>query len=84
MQSPSKRAKAAATAAAAAERACAERIESHMNELVKLSDEKLNIATQIYDYIDRHITKLDMDCKAFDAGALLRHGAGWDGGVRRV
>jgi hypothetical protein len=81
-----------------------------MNELVKLSDEKLNIATQvlallsvqlrasarfhlfvlvvlvsrcgydavghvtlllclqIYDYIDRHITKLDKDCKAFDAG----------------
>ena len=23
---------------------------------------------QIYDYIDRHITKLDKDCKAFDAG----------------
>ena len=31
---------------------------------------------QIYDYIDRHITKLDKDCKAFDAGARWRPGAG--------
>lgn len=23
---------------------------------------------QVYDFIDRHITKLDKDCKAFDAG----------------
>lgn len=27
---------------------------------------------QIYDYIDRHITKLDKDCKAFDAGTGRR------------
>lgn len=71
MHSPTKRRQAAAaaggTAAGAAEQECAERIESSMNELVKLSDEKLNIATQIYDYIDRHITKLDKDCHAFDA-----------------
>lgn len=31
---------------------------------------------QIYDYIDRHITKLDKDCKAFDAGAPLGRAAG--------
>ena len=31
---------------------------------------------QIYDYIDRHITKLDKDCKAFDAGALVLPPAG--------
>ena len=154
--SPTKRQKTAAATAAAAERELSERIESNMNELVKLSDEKLNIATQVrakqgvgvgaaagatpslepgwtgvgwtrcraawqqqsvshvpvcvqhcalprcaicitqsapvystalssgcsnhlpllacrlrqvYDYIDRHITKLDKDCKAFDAGA---------------
>lgn len=67
VQSPTKRNKAAAVTAAAAEKECAERVEANMNELVKLSDEKLNIATQIYDYIDRHITKLDKDCKAFDA-----------------
>ncbi|EFN57412.1 hypothetical protein CHLNCDRAFT_142851 [Chlorella variabilis] len=75
LHSPTKRQKAAASgaaAAAAAERECAERIEGNMNELVKLSDEKLNIATQIYDYIDRHITKLDKDCKAFDAGTGRR------------
>jgi hypothetical protein len=48
VQSPSKRQKAAASsAAAAAERECSERIEADMNELVKLSDEKLNIATQV-------------------------------------
>lgn len=28
------------------------------------------VPRQIYDYIDRHITKLDKDCKAFDAGAV--------------
>ena len=47
VQSPSKRQKAAASSAAAAERECSERIEADMNELVKLSDEKLNIATQV-------------------------------------
>jgi hypothetical protein len=32
---------------------------------------------QIYDYIDRHITKLDKDCKAFDAEiAKERHRLG--------
>ncbi|PRW59158.1 PHD finger ING1-like [Chlorella sorokiniana] len=68
VSSPTKRQKAVNAAAAAAKEAeLAERLEANMNELVKLSDEKLNIATQIYDYIDRHITKLDKDCKAFDA-----------------
>ena len=47
VQSPSKRQKAAASSAAAAEQECSERIEADMNELVKLSDEKLNIATQV-------------------------------------
>lgn len=40
---------------------------------------------QIYDYIDRHITKLDKDCKAFDAGAVQLGGTGlvgWGAGVR--
>lgn len=124
VHSPTKRQKAGggsgSAAAAERERALGERVEASMNELVKLSDEKLNIATQvramgecggcswmgkaaagspvaacraaalvpthpftrmhtpappcthptrqIYDYIDRHITKLDKDCKAFDAG----------------
>ena len=47
MSSPTKRQKAANAAAAAAKEAeLAERLEANMNELVKLSDEKLNIATQ--------------------------------------
>lgn len=67
VQSPTKRQRTATAAAAERERELAERIEANMNELVKLSDEKLTIATQVYDFIDRHITKLDKDCKAFDA-----------------
>lgn len=136
VHSPTKRQKAANAATAAAKEAeLAERVELNMNELVKLSDEKLNIATQaspdrgglgacmqvrvaahkwwcgwarlrrrccmhfpgpptplrplpqppspspppkqIYDYIDRHITKLDKDCKAFDAGGW---GSTWERG----
>ena len=48
MSSPTKRQKAVNAAAAAAKEAeLAERLEANMNELVKLSDEKLNIATQV-------------------------------------
>lgn len=50
MHSPTKRQRAASVGAAGAadkEKEVEERIESSMNELVKLSDEKLNIATQV-------------------------------------
>lgn len=47
VSSPTKRQKAANAAAMAAKEAeLSERLEANMNELVKLSDEKLNIATQ--------------------------------------
>lgn len=47
VQSPTKRQRTATAAAAERERELAERIEANMNELVKLSDEKLTIATQV-------------------------------------
>lgn len=34
------------------------------------------LPTQVYDFIDRHITKLDKDCKAFDAGGCARSSQG--------
>lgn len=44
-----------------------EQIEHNTNELLKLSEEKVQLAHQIYDYVDRHIQKLDKELKAFDA-----------------
>lgn len=66
MVSPSKRQKVAA-AGAAASTELAQRIEHNMNETIKLSEEKMNRAQQIYDYIDQHIRKLDKDLKSFEA-----------------
>lgn len=45
----------------------AQRIDHNMNEIIKLSEEKMNRAQQIYDYIDQHIRKLDKDLKSFEA-----------------
>ena len=45
----------------------AQRIEHNMNEIIKLSEEKMNRAQQIYDYIDQHIRKLDKEMKSFEA-----------------
>ncbi len=45
---------------------------------------------QVYDFIDRHITKLDKDCKAFDAGGCTAYGwvkcmeQSWHGPKARV
>lgn len=64
--SPSKRQKVSA-AAAAASSDLAQRIEHNMNEIIKLSEEKMTRAQQIYDYIDQHIRKLDKDLKSFEA-----------------
>lgn len=64
--SPSKRQKVVA-AAAVTQTELAQRIEYNMNEIIKLSEEKMNRAQQIYDYIDMHIRKLDKDLKSFDA-----------------
>ena len=38
-----------------------------MNEIIKLSEEKMARAQQIYDFIDQHIRKLDKDLKSFEA-----------------
>lgn len=43
------------------------RIEHTMNEIIRLSEEKMNRAQQTYDYIDQHIRKLDKDLRSFDA-----------------
>jgi Inhibitor of growth proteins N-terminal histone-binding len=66
MVSPSKRQKVTA-AVAAKSTELAQRIEHNMNETIKLSEEKMNRAQQIYDYIDQHIRKLDKDLKSFEA-----------------
>ncbi|GAB4824018.1 hypothetical protein N2152v2_011064 [Parachlorella kessleri] len=72
LQSPNKRqrvssAGAAATGGSAATGELQDRIERNTNELIKLSEEKVQLAHQIYDYVDRHIQKLDKELKAFDA-----------------
>lgn len=66
---PAKRQKTALASAAteAAESELAQRIERNMVEIIRLSDEKINRAQQIYDYIDQHIRKLDKDLRSFDA-----------------
>lgn len=58
---------AAATPAPVGDPELAARIESNMNEVIKLSEEKVMRAQQIYDFIDQHIRKLDKDLKSFDA-----------------
>eukprot|EP00887_Chlorella_sp_A99_P004807 scaffold4.g4807.t1 len=65
VSSPAKRQRTSAADELSSE--VAERLERNMNELIKLSDEKVNIANQVYDYIDRHISKLDKDLQAFSA-----------------
>lgn len=70
LASPTKRQRvssAGAAAAAAAASQLQERIDRNTAELVKLSEEKVQLAHQIYDYVDRHIQKLDKELKAFDA-----------------
>lgn len=71
LSSPSKRQRTAAApapaAAAQGDVELAERIEHNMNEVIKLSEEKMRRAQQAYDYIDQHIRKLDKDLKSFDA-----------------
>lgn len=44
-----------------------QRIEGNINEMIRLSEEKLARAQQVYDFIDGHIRKLDKDLEAFDA-----------------
>ena len=63
---PSKRQKVTAAATAASSE-LSHRIEHNMNEIIKLSEEKMTRAQQIYDYIDQHIRKLDKDLKSFEA-----------------
>ena len=38
---------------------------------MRIADEKVNLAHQIYDYVDQHIRRLDKDLKQFD-GELTR------------
>lgn len=38
-----------------------------------LAQRQVNIASQVYDYIDRHISKLDKDLAAFNAGGFFQH-----------
>lgn len=44
----------------------ADKIESNMNEIIRLSEEKMSRAQQIYDTIDQHIRKLDKGMKSFE------------------
>lgn len=44
-----------------------EKIEEMMNEIIKISEEKMKRAQQIYDMVDQHIRKLDKDLKSFGA-----------------
>jgi hypothetical protein len=65
--SPSKRQKVSTAAAPTNDSELAQRIDLNMVEIIRLSEEKMNRAQQIYDYIDQHIRKLDKDLKSFDA-----------------
>ncbi|KAG2498187.1 hypothetical protein HYH03_003941 [Edaphochlamys debaryana] len=42
-------------------------VESALKRLIGLADEKVNIANQIYDFMDKHINQLDTDLAALDA-----------------
>lgn len=42
-------------------------VDSALKRLVSLADEKVNIANQIYDFIDKHINHLDSDLQQLDA-----------------
>ncbi|GLC41542.1 hypothetical protein PLESTM_001212900 [Pleodorina starrii] len=42
-------------------------VESVLKRLVGLADEKVNIANQIYDFMDKHINQLDADLQTLDA-----------------
>ena len=44
----------------------ADRIETNMNEIIRLSEEKMSRAQQIYDTVDQHIRKLDKEMKSFE------------------
>jgi len=66
ISSPTKRQKVAG-GSSAVDTDLAQRIEQNLNEVVKLSEEKMKRAQQIYDFIDQHIRKLDKDLKSFDA-----------------
>ena len=34
--------------------------------MVRIADEKVNLAHQIYDFVDKHICSLDKDLRTFD------------------
>lgn len=38
-----------------------------MVQVLRIADEKINLAHQIYDFVDRNICQLDKDLKSFDA-----------------
>jgi hypothetical protein len=67
----SKRAKTSAAAASTGEgeptSEISKRVQHNIEEIIRLSEEKLSRAQQIYDFIDGHIRKLDKDLQAFDA-----------------
>lgn len=42
-------------------------LELQLKKLIGLSDDKVNIANQIYDFMDKHINTLDADLQALDA-----------------
>lgn len=66
---PSKRQKVAMAAMGTevTESELGQKIERNIIEIVRLSEEKMNRAQQVYDYIDQHIRKLDKDLRSFDA-----------------
>ncbi|PNH08538.1 Inhibitor of growth protein 4 [Tetrabaena socialis] len=41
-------------------------VESALKRLIGLADEKVNIANQIYDFMDKHINQVDSDLKQLD------------------
>lgn len=42
-------------------------VDSALKRLISLADEKVNIANQIYDFIDKHINYLDTDLQQLDS-----------------
>ncbi|KXZ54896.1 hypothetical protein GPECTOR_4g968 [Gonium pectorale] len=54
-------------AAGTAEESSPYDVESALKRLLGLADEKVNIANQIYDFMDKHINQLDSDLQQLDA-----------------
>jgi len=60
-----------------------EKIQHMFKKAKELSDEKVNIAVQTYELVDKQIRKLDSDLAKFESEMKFGHGTLWPDMVAR-